>query len=115
MVAHTGLLGPESPAARLFGLKLPAVGPIPLTVIQNVSDFLSNRTVRLTITGTTNNPIVRVNVGALLSEEAVRFLLGKYVLPADTAECARSEFRVREFEVIAAELCLVNPNRCPHE
>jgi uncharacterized protein involved in outer membrane biogenesis len=85
VVAHTGTIGPESPALRLFGLRLPTVGPIPLSLIQNVSDFLSNRTVRLTVTGTVNNPIVRVNVGALLSEEAVRFLLGKYVLPADAA------------------------------
>jgi hypothetical protein len=85
VVAHTGTIGPEAPAGRLFGLKLPTAGPLPLTLIQNVSAFLSNRTVRLTITGTTRNPIVRVNVGALLSEEAVRFLLGRYVLPADTA------------------------------
>ena len=87
-VAHTGTLGPESRAMRLFGLKLPAVGPVPLTLIRDVSDFLSNRTIRLTINGTTSNPIVRVNVGALLSEEAVRFLLSRY-LPARRAPAAR--------------------------
>jgi hypothetical protein len=85
VVAHTGSIGPESPAAQLLGVKLPAFGPIPLTLIQNVSNFLSNRTVRLTINGTTANPVVRVNVGALLTEEAVRFLLGQYVVPAGTA------------------------------
>lgn len=72
-------------SARLFGLRIPAVGPIPLTLLRDVSDFLSNRTVRLTITGTVSNPIVRVNVGALLSDQAVRFLLSRYVLPADAA------------------------------
>jgi hypothetical protein len=85
VVAHTGTIGPESPGLRLLGLKLPAIGPIPLSLIQNVSDFLSNRTVRLSITGSVKDPIVRVNVGALLTEEAVRFFLGKYVLPADVA------------------------------
>lgn len=87
VVAHTGTIGPESRALRLFGLRLPAVGPIPLTLIRDVSDFLSNRTVRLTITGTTSNPVVRVNVGALLSEQAVRFLLNRY-LPAGVAGAA---------------------------
>jgi len=81
VVAHTGTIGPESRAMRLLGLRLPAVGPVPVTLLRDVSDFFSNRTIRLTITGTTSNPIVRVNVGALLSEEAVRFLLSRY-LPA---------------------------------
>lgn len=84
VIAHTGTVGPEARALRLFGLRLPAVGPIPLTLVQDVSTFFSNRTVRLTITGTVSNPVVRVNVGALLSEEAVRFLLGRY-LPAGAA------------------------------
>jgi hypothetical protein len=85
VVAHTGTIGPESPALRLFGLRLPAIGPVPLTLIQDVSDFLSNRTIRLTINGTTSNPVVRVNVGALLTDEAVRFLVSRYILPADAA------------------------------
>jgi len=50
-----------------------------------VSDFLSNRTIRLTINGTVDNPIVRVNAGALLAEEAVRFFLSRYVVPTDVA------------------------------
>ena len=50
-----------------------------------MTDFLSNRTVRLSITGSTSTPVVRVNVGALLSEQAVRFFLTRYVLPAEAA------------------------------
>jgi hypothetical protein len=84
VVAHTGTAGAEARALRIFGLRLPAVGPIPLSLIQDVSTFFSNRTVRLTITGTVSNPVVRVNVGALLTDEAVRFLLGRY-LPAGAA------------------------------
>jgi hypothetical protein len=84
VVAHTGVIGPDVPGLRLFGLRLPVFGPIPITLIRDVTDFLSNRTIRMTITGTTSNPIVRVNVGALLREEAVRFFLTRY-LPMDTA------------------------------
>lgn len=84
VVAHTGTIGPEARGLRLLGLRLPMVGPVPLGLIQDVSDFFSNRTVRLSITGTTGNPIVRVNVGALLTEEAVRFFLSRY-LPAGAA------------------------------
>jgi translocation and assembly module TamB len=85
VVAHTGAIGPGVRALRLFGLRIPALGPLPLTLIRDVSDFLANRTVRLSVTGTVGNPIVRVNVGALLAEEAVRFFLTRYVLPAEAA------------------------------
>lgn len=85
VVAHTGTIGPDVPGLRLFGLRLPAFGPVPVTLIRDVSDFLSNRTVRLTITGQTSNPVVKVNVGALLTDQAVRFLLSRYVLPAEAA------------------------------
>ena len=70
---------------RLLGLRIPAIGPLPISLIRDVGDFLSNRTVRLSITGTTNNPIVRVNVGALLTEQAVRFFLARYVVPGEAA------------------------------
>lgn len=85
VVAHTGTVGPDASGLRLFVRRLPLLGPIPIGLIRDVSDFLSNRTVRLSITGTTDNPVVRVNVGALLTEEAVRFFLTRYVVPADAA------------------------------
>jgi translocation and assembly module TamB len=85
VVANTGQVGPDVRGLRLLGLRLPVFGPIPLSLIRDVSAFLSNRTVRLTITGTTANPVVRVNTGALLREEAVRFFLTRYVLPAELA------------------------------
>lgn len=85
VVAHTGTIGPSTPGLRLLGLRLPIFGPIPVGLIRDVSDFLSNRTIRLTVNGTTSNPIVKVNVGALLRDEAVRFFLSRYVVPADAA------------------------------
>jgi translocation and assembly module TamB len=82
VVAHTGQVGPDSRGLALFALRIPALGPIPIGLIRDVSAFLSNRTIRLSVTGTASNPVVRVNTGALLSEEAVRFFLTRYVLPA---------------------------------
>ena len=98
VVAHTGTIGPDVRGLRLFGLRLPAFGPIPISLIRDVSDFLSNRTIRLTITGTTNRPIVRVNVGALLTDQAVRFFLSRYVVPAEAASVsgARSGVWINE-------------------
>ncbi|MFO0798090.1 MAG: AsmA-like C-terminal region-containing protein [Gemmataceae bacterium] len=83
VVAHTGQIGPDVRGLRLLGLRIPTIGPVPVGVIRDVTDFLSNQTVRLTITGTTANPVVRVNTGALLRDEAVRFFLTRYVLPAE--------------------------------
>ncbi|MBA4063180.1 MAG: hypothetical protein C0501_05600 [Isosphaera sp.] len=85
VVAHTGPIGPDAGGLRVLIRRLPLFGPIPVGLVRDVTNFLSNRTVRLTVTGTTANPVVRVNVGALLTEEAVRFFLTRYVLPAGLA------------------------------
>ena len=82
MTAHTGSFGPDVPGLRALGLRIPAFGPVPVTLIRDVTDFLSNRTVKLSITGTAAAPVVRVNAAALLRDEAVRFFLTRYVLPA---------------------------------
>jgi hypothetical protein len=86
VVAHTGQIGPDVRALRLFGLRLPAIGPIPIGLISDVSAFLSNRTIRVEITGTVDAPVVRVNARALLAEEAVRFFLTRYVLPPEAVD-----------------------------
>lgn len=87
MVAHTGPVGPEAVGFRLLALRLPAtIGPVPVGLLRDVTLFLSNRTVRLTISGTASNPVVRLNTAALLSEEAVRFFLTQYVVPTEVSE-----------------------------
>lgn len=86
VVAHTGQIGPDVQTLRRLGLRLPVFGPIPISLISDVSAFLSNRTIRLEITGTTSSPQVRVNARALLTEQAVRFFLDRYVLPAEAAD-----------------------------
>lgn len=88
VIAHTGSIGPEGGIFRLLITRLPAFGPVPITLLRDVSDALSNRTVRLSITGTTSDPVVRLNVGALVTEEAARFFLSRYIIPSQYAAAA---------------------------
>lgn len=85
VVAHTGPVGPQAGLFRVLASRLPLFGPVPIGLIREVSDLVSNRTIRLAVTGTMANPSVRVNTGALLTEEAVRFLLSRYILPTDVS------------------------------
>lgn len=82
LVALTGNFSVGAQGLGLLAARIPAFGPIPLSLIQDISDFLSNRTIRLSVGGTVKNPVVRVNTSALLADEAVRFLMGRYVLGA---------------------------------
>ncbi len=84
VVAHTGTIGPEARAFRALGLRLPAIGPIPVGLLRDLGDLLSNRTIRLSITGSVSDPQVKVNVGAIITEEVARFFLSRYV-PGDAA------------------------------
>ncbi len=78
VVAQTGQLGLDNRGLGLLGLRIPAFGPLPLTLIRDISEFLSNRTIRVHVGGTTRAPSVQVNAAALLTEEAIRFLVRKY-------------------------------------
>jgi translocation and assembly module TamB len=79
VLAAIGRVGPDPRILRLFGLRLPTVGPIPLGLLLEVSDYLSNRTIRARVSGTINRPIVQVDVARLLSESAVRYFLQPYI------------------------------------
>ncbi len=81
VVANTQQLGMDPLALRVLGLSLPAVGPIPLSLINQASAYLSNRTIRLRVTGTIRAPSIQVNPLPLLSEAAVRFFLAQTGVP----------------------------------
>ena len=81
VVAVTGQIGPNVRALKLLGINLPALGPLPISLVMSVSDLLSNRMIRIRITGTVKSPNVQINKAALLTDTAVRFFLGQYVLP----------------------------------
>jgi hypothetical protein len=86
VVAITGQIGPNVRALKLLGINLPALGPLPISLVMSVSDLLSNRMIRLRISGTVKSPNVQINKAALLTDTAVRFLLGQYVVPLSNRE-----------------------------
>jgi hypothetical protein len=66
---------------RLLGLRIPAAGPIPVSLLLEASTYLSNRTIHLRVTGTVRSPVVQVQPVALLSDEVVRFFINRSSLP----------------------------------
>ena len=67
-----------TPIASFCGVP---VGPIPVGLIFQATELLSNRLIRLRITGTTKSPHVQVEALQVLSEEAVRFFLTRALVP----------------------------------
>jgi hypothetical protein len=65
-----------------LGPRIPLVGAIPRLVLYEASSLLANRVVHLRVTGTLHSPIVRLEPIILLTEEAVRFFLGRLIAPA---------------------------------
>ncbi len=80
VIVRTGTIGLNDTAIRRIGVSLPLyIGPIPVQVVRDISAFLSNRTVRLTITGTLASPQPQVNTAHIFTDEAIRFLLRRYL------------------------------------
>lgn len=88
VVAVTGQIGPNVRALKFLGINLPAFGPLPISLVMSVSDLLSNRMIRIRITGTVKSPNVQINKAALLTDTAVRFFLGQYVF-SESGQSAR--------------------------
>jgi hypothetical protein len=81
VVATTGRVGLDPLRLRLFGIRIPLAGPIPVTLLIEANDYLSNHTVQLQVTGTVRSPTVRVAPLATLAQETVRFFLTRYNVP----------------------------------
>lgn len=81
VVANTGQLGANPNTLRLLGLRIPAVGPIPITLLLEARNYLSNRVLYLRVAGTVDNPVVRIDPIPLLAEEAVRYFLRRSNVP----------------------------------
>jgi hypothetical protein len=84
VVANTAQMGIDPSLLQILNLSLPAIGPIPLSLINQASNTLANRTIRLRVSGTIRAPSIQINPVALLSEAAVRFFLGRTGLPIPT-------------------------------
>jgi translocation and assembly module TamB len=81
VLAQTGRVGLDPARLRLLGLRVPAVGPVPLTVLIEANRYLSNRLLHLRVTGTVRSPSVRVLPLLTLTQEAVRYFLNRYEIP----------------------------------
>jgi hypothetical protein len=85
VVAKTGEYGLPLNRLRLFGLRIPLAGPVPLVVLQEASALLSNRLIYLTVTGTYHNPVIRPRPVPILTETALRFFMDR-TLPINPFE-----------------------------
>jgi uncharacterized protein involved in outer membrane biogenesis len=81
VIANSGRVGLDPLRLQILGIRLPAVGPIPLTLLVEANDYLSNHTVQLQVTGTLRSPNVRIAPLATLQQEAIRFFLTRYNIP----------------------------------
>lgn len=75
VVANTGPLGLDLARLRLLGGGRVTSAPLPLVLLRRANEFLVNRVVYLTVTGTVRSPVIRVRPFATLTQEAARFLL----------------------------------------
>lgn len=81
VTGRSGDFGVNAPAIRLIARRIPAVGPIPVSLIADISSLVAGRVVRLHVTGTTRNPVVQFSPIAQLTTEAVRFIIDQANIP----------------------------------
>jgi hypothetical protein len=81
VTAQTGQLGANPRLLRLLGLRIPTVGPIPVSLLITATDYLSNRLVHLRVTGTLHSPVITIEPISLLTQEAVLFFLNRSNVP----------------------------------
>jgi hypothetical protein len=87
VTARAGVSTTNSSQLRGLGRRLPLVGAIPRIVLTEASALLANRVVHLRVTGTLQSPSIRIEPVLQLTEEAVRFFLGR------AADRSSSSFR----------------------
>jgi hypothetical protein len=75
VTATTRVIGAGGGALRLLGLRLPAFGPMPLSLLVETTSYFASSSIRLVVGGTIRTPAVRVEPLSLLTEEAARFFL----------------------------------------
>ncbi|GEM_PF-353330 len=75
--ARTGSFSVLPEAMRNLGLKIPAVGAVPLDLLSQATGAIAAGILHFKITGTYRSPIVKSVALTLLTEEAIRFFFGR--------------------------------------
>jgi hypothetical protein len=75
VIAKTGFVGLPTLPLKFLGLRLPVAGPVPVTLLVQASNLLSNRVLYLRVTGTLRHPSFRLEALPTLTQEAVRFFI----------------------------------------
>lgn len=76
VIVRTGSIGVNDAVLQQTSLQLVRLAtPLPIQIIGQISNILSNRTVRLSVSGTVSNPQTHVNAAALFTEETIRYFL----------------------------------------
>jgi hypothetical protein len=80
VIARTAPLGGVNPLLLRFLLnRVPAVGPVPVGLLLQATNLFSDRVINVHVAGTVRNPVVQVKPLQLLSDEAVRYFLGRAI------------------------------------
>ena len=79
VTAQTGLYCVNPARTEGVRARIPILGAIPRLVLYEASALLSAAVVHLHVTGTVRSPIIRVQPLVVLTEEAIRFFLGRAV------------------------------------
>jgi translocation and assembly module TamB len=79
VTAQTGLYGLNPARSTAIGQRIPIVGAIPRLLLYEASTLLAGAVVHLTVTGTVRAPVVRLDPLVTLTDEAVRFFLGRAI------------------------------------
>ncbi|MFQ3593943.1 MAG: AsmA-like C-terminal region-containing protein, partial [Gemmataceae bacterium] len=78
VIARTAALGNINPVGlRLILGRIPAIGPIPVGLLVQATEFLSARVLHFKVRGTTRAAVIQIEPLGLLSQEAARFLLSR--------------------------------------
>jgi translocation and assembly module TamB len=79
VTAQTGLYCLNPTRTNAVSSRIPLVGAIPRLVLYEASTLLAAAVVHLQVTGTVSAPVVRLDPLVTLTEEAVRFFLGRAI------------------------------------
>ncbi|MHB1424419.1 MAG: hypothetical protein ACYC3I_14705 [Gemmataceae bacterium] len=77
VTAQTGLYCLNPKQTNTLSSRIPLIGAIPRIILYEASSLLAAAVVHLTVTGTVRAPVVRIQPLVMLTEDLIRFFLGR--------------------------------------